>query len=503
MGDAKAERCQASRFVARHRLGPPAPLPPTLRRVRLLHSLLLCLLTSACAVAPQNLRAQQGVGAAKASAPAPSVRQVAAVVDAAGRGGRLNAAQRTQLLARLAAEGKGSLLKRQLAALASVDAVELNAHNQARLLIDGPAAFDAMFKAIEQARHTVLVHSYIIDDSALAQRLASLLVRKAAQGVAVHVLYDALGSIGTDQAYFDALKAGGVHTCAANPVNPLQRPGYWNITSRDHRKITSVDRHTGFTGGINISSVYSSGSFGRGGRQSAKVDPTEGWRDTQVQLRGPAVVVLDDLVRQTWQDQGCEAALPATPPLPAAAAGDQVVQIVPTNAQQPDARFYRLLITSIDASQHSVRLTMAYFAPGDEMVDALCDAARRGVKVQLILPAHSDFAPVLHAGRSHYQRLLEAGVQLYELQDAVLHAKTAVIDGVVSTVGSSNMDWRSFNANSEVNALVYGEDFGREMAAMFEADLRDSQQITLAAWRQRPLLQRGKEWLARAFERWW
>ena len=443
------------------------------------------------------------VAAGAAGALAPATRELAVVVEVAGRGGRLNAAQRSQLLARLGQQGHASLLNRQLAALASVERIELQANNQARLLIDGPAAFDAMFKAIAMARQTVLVHSYIVDDSALAQRLAALLTRKVAEGVAVHMLYDAVGSIGTDQAYFDGLQASGVKTCAINPVNPLLRPGYWNIAARDHRKIISVDRRVGFTGGINISAVYSSGSFGRGGRQRARDNPREGWRDTQIALQGPAVAVLDDLVRQTWRDQGCEASLPPPAVEPARVAGSQVVQILPSNAREPDGRFYRMLITGIDAAQKSIQLTMAYFAPGADMIDALCDAARRGVQVQLILPEHSDFAPVLHAGRSHYQRLLEAGVKLFELQDAVLHAKTAVIDGVVSTVGSSNMDWRSFSSNSEVDALVYGEDFGREMAAMFEADLRDSKQITLAAWSERPLLQRGKEWLARAFERWW
>lgn len=494
------------------------PTPGWRSRVPVIQGLALCLLSSSCAVAPINSRAQQSangasakasatagkpltVSVAAASAPAP--RELAAVVEVAGRGGRLNAAQRGQLLARLGRQGNASLLNRQLAALASVDRVELQANNQARLLIDGPVAFDAMFKAIAEARHTVLVHSYIVDDSALAQRLAALLLRKVAEGVSVHMLYDALGSIGTDPAYFDGLLASGVKICATNPVNPLLRPGYWNITARDHRKIISVDRRIGFTGGINISAVYSSGSFGRGGRQRARDNPKEGWRDTQIALKGPAVAVLDDLVRQTWRDQGCGPSLPPPPVEPVSATGSQVVQILPTNAREPDGRFYRMLITSIDASLRSIQLTMAYFAPGDDMIDALCDAARRGVQVQLILPEHSDFAPVLHAGRSHYQRLLEAGVKLYELQDAVLHAKTAVIDGVVSTVGSSNMDWRSFSSNSEVDALVYGEDFGREMAAMFETDLRDSKQITLAAWSGRPLLQRGKEWLARAFERWW
>jgi len=180
-----------------------------------------------------------------------------------------------------------------------------------------------------------------------------------------------------------------------------------------------------------------------------------------------------------------------------------VVRIVPSSPGQGGDRIYTLLLTAIDASQRSVYLTMAYFAPGQDMIDALCDAARRGVDVQLVLPSVSDFSPVLHAGRSHYQRLLDAGVQLHELQDAVLHAKTAVVDGVLSTVGSSNMDWRSFASNSEVNAVVLGEDFGDAMGRMFRQDVAASTTISAAAWAQRPLLQRARQGLARLFERFW
>jgi cardiolipin synthase len=146
---------------------------------------------------------------------------------------------------------------------------------------------------------------------------------------------------------------------------------------------------------------------------------------------------------------------------------------------------------------------MAYFAPGRDMIDARCEAAERGVDVQLVLPSVSDFTPVLHAGRSYYERLLRSGVKLYELQDAVLHAKTAVIDGVVSTVGSSNMDWRSFVGNNEVNAVIIGEDFGDSMTRMFRRDLEASEKITLEQWARRSPLQRAKETLARLFENWW
>ena len=432
----------------------------------------------------------------------PPAKAVAVQLQVTGQRGRLSGPEREQLLARLGREGSASLLNRQLAVMTAADSPQLYAGNSAQLLIDGPATFAAIFAAIEQARKSVLIQSYIVEDSTVARQLTELLLRKRAQGVPVLLLYDALGSIKTTKAFFDELHAAGVPTCATNPVNPLQRPGYWNITQRDHRKIFSVDRQVGFIGGINISAAYSSGSFGRGGRAGA--DPAVGWRDTQVRLQGPAVAALDDLVRQTWKDQGCKGELPALPaPKAGAAAGATVVRIIPSTPGEPVNRIYTLLLTAIDAAQRSVHLTMAYFAPGVDMLDALCDAAQRGVDVQLVLPAQSDFSPVLHAGRSYYERLLAAGVKIHELRDATLHSKTAVIDGVLSTVGSSNMDWRSFVDNAEVNAVVFGEDFGDAMARMFRADVANASAVDLAAWRERPLWQWGKEWLARWFERFW
>lgn len=496
-------------------------------------ALLLSLLVSGCASAPPAPRADLPLPARGA----PSVPVVAQQVNVIGHQGRLTRDEREALIRRLGEQGRATLLQRHVAAMATYGEVDLYAGNEAKLLVDGPATYAAMLQAIERARHTILLESYIIEESGIAQRLAALLARKQREGVQVRLLYDAIGSIG-NQGYFEQLRATGLATCAFNPLNPAtraseraavaqgpvpvappaasgpagptQKAGYWDITHRDHRKILVVDREIGFTGGINISAVYSSGSFGGRGRgrpDSAPVDREDGWRDTQIQLRGPAAAALDDLVRQVWQQQQCEAALPAPPPaavpVARAPAGDQVVRIVPATPDDAFNRIYALLLTAIDASQRSIHLTMAYFAPGKDMVEALCDAAGRGVDVQLVLPSVSDFSPVLHAGRSYYDQLLGCRVKLYELQDAVLHAKTAVIDGVVSTVGSSNLDWRSFSGNSEVNAVVLGEDFGAAMTQMFRRDVAVSQAITPEAWRERPLLQRAKETLARLFETWW
>ena len=461
-------------------------------------------------------RVSQG---ADATVPASSA-QIARQVQVSTARQRLSKAGRAQLIERLKAEGHSDQLARHLSVMTAQDRVKLFADNEVRLLIDGPQTFAAIFKAIEAARRSIWVESYIIEDADIARRLGELLMRKRAQGVAVRVIYDAVGSIGTSAEFFKTLRDAGVHTCAFNPVNPLKRPGYWGINHRDHRKIFVVDDKVAFTGGINISQVYSSGSapFGKKRQRTAEQAAKEGWRDTQIVVEGPAAAEMARVASDTWVAQGCQPALtsgerpgmtaqaggearPARPVAPSGKRGDKVLQIIASGPHEEDADVYVSLLTALDAATHSIHITMAYFAPGPEMVEALCDAARRGVDVKLILPSLSDFSPVLYAGRSYYAQLLDAGVKLYELDSAVLHAKTAVVDGVWSTVGSSNMDWRSFVNNNEINVVVLGREFGQAMEALFGQDLSVSTPITPEAWRERGPMEHMKEKAARLFER--
>ena len=163
---------------------------------------------------------------------------------------------------------------------------------------------------------------------------------------------------------------------------------------------------------------------------------------------------------------------------------------------------YVALLSAIDQAEKRVYLTMGYFIPDPQTIATLCAAARRGVDVKLLLPGFSDFALVFHAGRSHYSELLRSGVKIFERRDAMLHAKTAVIDGVWSSIGSTNMDWRSFLHNDEANAVVISDQFGQEMQRMFQRDLADSVPIDLAKWEARSPLQKIKERAARLWEYW-
>lgn len=461
---------------------------PAMRKALLLLS--FGLLNTACADLPPRA----------AAGPPPPPGEVARQLTVSGPAGPLSAPAEARTLAAVKAEGRADLVQNQLNAMAKQGAATLYRDNTARLLVDGPAAFAAMQQALNQAKHRILLESYIFEDRGIAADIAALLVRKARSGVRVALLYDSVGSYGTDAAFFEAMAAGGVQLCAFNPLSPLQRLGTWDINHRDHRKLLVVDGDVAFTGGINISQVYSSGSFG--GRHRLADPLVTGWRDTQVALRGPVVAALADSFAGIWRSQQCADALGPAPPPVAAKPGARVVQVLSSGPDEGPNRIYRSLLSAIDASQRSIYLTMAYFAPGAELVQALCDAALRGVDVVLVLPGRSDLALVLHAGRANYAQLLAAGVKLHELQQALLHAKTAVIDGVYSTVGSSNLDWRSLADNSELNVVVLGDDFGTEMEALFRRDQAAAQAIDAAAWQQRSWKDRALQQLGRWSERW-
>ena len=487
---------------------------------------------SSCSTLPE---APSAVGTPATGSAPPSATALAQQVNVRGAQGLLSEPAQARAISQMAAQGRGDPAAHHLAVLAALGETDLFRGNAAKLLVDGPATFAAMKTAINSARHRVLLESYIFEDTGIAAEIGRLLIAKAEQGVSVALLYDAVGSIGSDPQFFDALQARGVSVCAFNPINPVQRPGYWGINHRNHRKVLVVDGEVAFTGGINISQVYSSGSGGsagsRGsggfggsggsktssifsgsgkdsGKDSANKSGKEGdalskgWRDTQVELKGPVVAALATTFTRTWNDQGCKGELRAAPAPRNASAGNRIVKILPSDPKSKENRIYTTLLAAIGAAQESVHLTMAYFAPGPDMLAALQAAARRGVEVVLVLPGQSDFALVLHAGRSYYGELLAAGVQIHELAHAVLHAKTAVIDGVLSTVGSSNMDWRSFADNSELNAVVLGADFGAEMEAMFARDRAASPRIDAATFANRPWRNRLMEQLGRAAERW-
>jgi cardiolipin synthase len=365
--------------------------------------------------------------------------------------------------------------------------------NRVELLVDGPATYDALFAAIRAARDTVDIQAYIFEAvEHRGEALAELLRDRMAAGVRVRVLTDGVGSMASGPD-LEALAEAGVITCIFNPLpRTFFRPDLLN--HRDHRKITVIDGSDAFTGGINFSRVYRSGSAGFSRRRAPTLD--EGWRDTHVRIQGPGARRLWELFEESWRKQDCPGSDAPVPARSVAAAGGTVVQIVPSSPDDPRNLTYLSVLGAVTYARKSVNVTMAYFVPDDQLEEALVDAARRGVEVRLILPAFSDFSGVFHAGRAHYDRLLAAGVKIHEQESAFLHAKTVVVDDIWSAIGSTNWDWRSFIHNDEVTVVIVDEGFGGRMMALFRRDLADSRAITLEEWRQRP-------WLFRAQERFW
>ena len=228
----------------------------------------------------------------------------------------------------------------------------------------------------------------------------------------------------------------------------------------------------------------------------------EGWRDTHLQIEGPAVAEFQKLFMESWTRQKGEpiAARNYFPRL--SAAGDEIVRVIGSTPADSRSPIYLTLMSAITHAELSVHLTIAYFAPDPQLRKALSAAVRRGVDVTLVLPSYSDSSPIFHLGRSYYTELLRGGVEIYERQGSVMHAKTACIDGVWSTIGSTNMDWRSFLHNDEINAEVLGHDFAAQMETMFAHDLSESKAIALDQWRHRSWLLRLKERIARIGAYW-
>lgn len=425
--------------------------------------------------------------------------QPAHPVQLEGAQGPLTAAQSKEILARLEKHGDDTnIFDRHLALEAEIVGSPLVVSNQVELLVDGPTTYAAMFAAIENAKDHINMETFIIEDDEIGQRFAELLIRKQQSGVQVNLIYDSVGSLFTPREFFVPLKESGVKVLEFNPVNPLMARKGWQVNRRDHRKLLIVDGQVAFVGGINISSVYSSGSFGKAESSAGK----QPWRDTHIRISGPVVREFQELFLTTWGEQdGDLLALSDYFPDPTIQ-GNEVVRAIGSSPEEPYNQIYVTLLSAINSAETQVLLTNAYFVPDPQLLTALKEAVQRGVDVRLMLPSKTDSVMVFYASRSYYDELLSAGVKIYERQDALLHAKTALVDGVWSTIGSTNLDWRSFTNNQEINAVMLGQAFGAQMQAMFEADLQSSTLITLEQWRKRSIAARIKEKAARLWARW-
>ena len=420
-----------------------------------------------------------------------------------GAHGPLSAEAQQRVLARLKAAGEDTdIFERHLAYEQEITGAPLTAGNKVTLLQDGPSTYQALYAAMAGAKSSIDMESYIIEDDEVGRRFATELKAAQARGVVVNLIYDGVGSISTPKAYFDDLAAHGVNTLQFNPVDPLKAKAGWDLNSRDHRKLTIIDGRTAFVGGINISSVYSGGSFSQHSKETPGHGQKVPWRDTDLQIDGPVVADFQKLFMDTWARQKGKPMANADYFPQIGRQGDVVVRAIGGTSTEPYSQIYATLVSAIRSASTSILLANAYFDPDPQLMGALTDAAKRGVDVQVLLPSVSDTWLVSAAGRRHYGELLEAGVKIWQRQGALLHSKTTLIDGVWSAIGSTNLDRRSFLHNDEIDAIVLSAAFGDQMRAAFQADLKQSEPLTLEQWQHRGLWLRMQEMSVGMWEYW-
>ncbi|MDE2039749.1 MAG: cardiolipin synthase ClsB [Elusimicrobia bacterium] len=358
--------------------------------------------------------------------------------------------------------------------------------NALTLLASGAETFRSMSEAIEQARETVHLETYMLRADGTGQEFSRRLQAKARSGVRVRVIYDSIGSLGIDPAFVHQMRNAGVQFLEYHPLAPW-RPR-WSWWRRDHRKALIIDGRIAFAGGVNISDDHAPIEQGGGD-----------WHDMHARLEGPAARELDRIFRALWfKETGRWFAIPERP---GPAAGSSKVWVIANQELLLRYRIRAAYLDALNAARSEVLIANAYFVPDLRTRLALAAAARRGVSVKVLLPGKSDVQSVWHAGRYAYDYLLSRGVRIYEWPAGVLHAKCAVVDGRWATVGTYNMDHRSLLSNLEVNFNVLDPAFAAVLAARLRDDIAQSPELALAAWRRRPFSKKIIEsffWLFRS-----
>jgi len=359
-----------------------------------------------------------------------------------------------------------------------------------RLLRDGAQAFPAMLDAIRSARREVLLEMYWIGPDAAGLLFRDALVERARAGVQVRVIYDAIGSIGVTPAWWRPLFAVGGRAIEYHSISPLDpRFRIERLELRDHRKMLVVDGTDGFTGGVNLATPW-----------LPRAQGGAGWRDDVLQVRGDASQELRSLFFRIWRKLTGESS-----PLDVRPLSRNHPRPVWVLASQWRTRrsIHREYVIRIRRARERVDIANSYFVPDRRVRAALFHAVRRGVQVRVLVPAKSDLPVVQFAAEALFDTLLRHGVRLWALPGTMLHAKTAIIDDFFTTVGSYNLDERSWRKNLEVNLAVEDAEFARHVRSWFERDLQDATRIELGTWRERSLARRGFEWMAFAMRKLW
>jgi cardiolipin synthase len=368
-----------------------------------------------------------------------------------------------------------------LRAAEALTAAPISDGNDADLLINGDRIFPAFLETIERAERTVNLLTYVYWRGDIADEVAELLCRRRRDGVEVNVLLDWVGTAKMDSALIDRLREAGVSVAKFRPLKPY---AVRRLNNRTHRKLLIADGRVGMIGGVGIAAEW-----------TGDAEDPDHWRDTHVRVRGPVVRHLQGAFAENWLEATGDALvgedyLPALDPL----ADGGPMQVVRSKAGVGDTNVEALYFLAIESARETLDLTAAYFAPRPAFVQALCDAAERGVRARVLVPGpHIDKEFVRIAGRAAYEALLDCGVEIFEYQPTMLHAKTLCIDGAWASVGSVNFDNRSFQLHDEATLCVQSERFAALLTEQFQADLERSAAIRPGAFRDRPLHQRAAE----------
>ncbi|MFE2579740.1 phosphatidylserine/phosphatidylglycerophosphate/cardiolipin synthase family protein [Streptomyces sp. NPDC059378] len=374
-------------------------------------------------------------------------------------------------------EARKQRLRRRLERLLGVAATE---GNELVPLRNGDEIFPAMLGAIRSARYTIDLMTFVYWRGEIARDFATALAQRARAGVRVRLLLDGFGAKQIERHLLDLMDVAGVQVAwFRKPVwlSPLKQ------NHRCHRKALVVDEHTAFTGGVGIAEEWCGDAR----------NPGE-WRDTHVQVRGPAVDGVAAAFAQNWAECHDELFDERDRFTAHHQVGSSVVQVVRGSASIGWQDMQTLIRVMLTSAEKRFRLATAYFAPDTYFIDLLCRTARRGVDVEILLPGpHTDQRACQLAGQHHYTRLLEAGVRIRQYQPTMMHAKIITVDSVAALIGSTNFNRRSMDHDEEVMLAVLDETFTAALDHDYEADLERSVDIDLTRWRRRAVLQRAKE----------
>ena len=362
----------------------------------------------------------------------------------------------------------------------------LTAKNNVTVLNNGEETFDSIIEALQNAVNHIHLEYYIIEDDEIGNRIKNILIEKAKQGVKIRIIYDDVGSWGLKHKFLNSLAEVGIELYSFMPVHTYRFAN--KINNRNHRKIIVIDGTIGFVGGINIADRYLRGRDGKGF-----------WRDTHLKLEGDAVKSLQEIFLIDWYFMSSEM-LNDECYFPKHSIDEtHFIQINPSGPDSDWSSTMQTFFAAIATATDYIYISTPYFLPNESILTAIRTAALSGVEVKIILPEKNDSFLTTYSSRSYVQNLLDAGVEVYFYNKGFTHSKILIVDDVFATIGTANMDIRSFDQNFEVNALIYDEEISLQLKKSFKSDIRNSNQVILSIFANRSLKNKLKESFARLF----